>query len=75
MFKILGKSTVLSLLERFYEPIMGRITINGVDLRDFSLSTLRGQLVGYISQEPEVFHNTIRENIRCAKPSANEVEV
>lgn len=45
---------MLALLERFYEPISGRITFDGVDIRDLSLSTLRGRMLGYISQEPEV---------------------
>ncbi|VDD80162.1 unnamed protein product [Mesocestoides corti] len=70
-----GKSTVLSLLERFYEPLAGKITFNGVDIRDFSLSALRGQMIGYISQEPEVFHRTVRENIRCAQPTASDADV
>ncbi|VDL96361.1 unnamed protein product [Schistocephalus solidus] len=70
-----GKSTVLALLERFYDPTSGRIVIDGVDLRDFSLSTLRGRLLGYISQEPEVFHTTVYENIRCAQPQASDKEV
>lgn len=70
-----GKSTVLALLERFYEPLSGRITLDGVDIRQLSLSDLRGRLLGYISQEPEVFHTTVRENIRCARPDATVVEV
>ncbi|KAL7063348.1 hypothetical protein AAHC03_01270 [Spirometra sp. Aus1] len=70
-----GKSTVLALLERFYDPTSGRILVDGVDLREFSLSTLRGRLLGYISQEPEIFHTTVYENIRCAQPQADDEEV
>lgn len=70
-----GKSTILSLLERFYEPAVGRITLDGVDIRNINLSHLRGRLLGYISQEPEIFHNTVAENIRCGRPLSNQVEV
>ncbi|VDL59633.1 unnamed protein product [Hymenolepis diminuta] len=70
-----GKSTVLALLERFYEPITGKITLDGVDIRDISLSQLRGHLLGYISQEPEIFHNTVAENIRCARPLASQSNI
>ncbi|KAL5970460.1 Mitochondrial potassium channel ATP-binding subunit [Taenia solium] len=70
-----GKSTVLALLERFYEPISGRITLDGVDIHAFSLTELRGRLLGYISQEPEVFHTTVQENIRCARPTATKAEI
>ncbi|VDM33365.1 unnamed protein product [Hydatigera taeniaeformis] len=70
-----GKSTVLALLERFYEPLSGRITLDGVDIRGFSLTELRGRLLGYISQEPEIFHNTVEENIRYARPTATKAEI
>ncbi|VDK26073.1 unnamed protein product [Taenia asiatica] len=65
----------MALLERFYEPISGRITLDGVDIRAFSLTELRGRLLGYISQEPEVFHTTVQENIRCARPTATKAEI
>ncbi|CDS35570.1 ATP binding cassette sub family B [Echinococcus multilocularis] len=70
-----GKSTVLALLERFYEPLSGRITFDGVDIRAFSLMELRGRLLGYISQEPEIFHTTVRDNILCARPTATKAEI
>ncbi|TGZ73762.1 hypothetical protein CRM22_001301 [Opisthorchis felineus] len=70
-----GKSTVVSLIERFYNPSSGRITLGSHDLRDFSLSSLRGQLVGYIIQEPQIFNTSIRENIRLGKPDATDQQV
>ncbi|GAA52791.1 ATP-binding cassette subfamily B (MDR/TAP) member 8 [Clonorchis sinensis] len=70
-----GKSTVVSLIERFYNPSSGRITLGSHDLRDFSLPSLRGQLVGYISQEPQIFNTSIRENIRLGKPDATDQQV
>ncbi|KAF8568315.1 hypothetical protein P879_05655 [Paragonimus westermani] len=70
-----GKSTVVSLIERFYDPSTGRIKLGDRDLRDFPLGSLRGQLVGYISQEPQIFNASIRENIRFGKYDATDVEV
>ncbi|KAA3681197.1 ATP-binding cassette, subfamily B (MDR/TAP), member 8 [Paragonimus westermani] len=70
-----GKSTVVSLIERFYDPSAGRIKLGDRDLRDFPLGSLRGQLVGYISQEPQIFNASIRENIRFGKYDATDVEV
>ena len=57
-----GKSTTLDLLARFHDPTSGRITIDGVDLRDATLASLRGQL-GVVSQETILFHDTVRANI------------
>jgi subfamily B ATP-binding cassette protein MsbA len=57
-----GKSTVMDLLPRFYDPTAGRITVDGVDLREVSLSSLRGQL-GIVTQETILFHDTVRGNI------------
>ncbi|VDO13932.1 unnamed protein product [Rodentolepis nana] len=70
-----GKSTVLALLERFYEPNAGKITLDGVDIKNISLPQLRGRLLGYISQEPEIFHNTVSENIRCGRPMASQSDI
>ncbi|KAF5401900.1 ATP-binding cassette sub-family B member 8 mitochondrial [Paragonimus heterotremus] len=75
MFVLTGKSTVVSLIERFYDPSSGRIKLGDRDLRDFPLGSLRGQLVGYISQEPQIFNTSIRENIRFGKYDATDVEV
>ncbi|CAJ0964109.1 unnamed protein product, partial [Mesorhabditis belari] len=57
-----GKSTVLGLLERFYDPEKGEITLDNIPVNKFSLSSLRSQ-VGIVSQEPTLFDFTIRENI------------
>ncbi|WP_420608853.1 ABC transporter ATP-binding protein [Candidatus Poriferisodalis sp.] len=57
-----GKSTIAKLIIRFYDPTAGRITIDGWDLRDVTLSSLRNQL-GVVPQEPFLFHGTIRDNV------------
>ena len=57
-----GKSTIAKLIIRFYDPTEGRITIDGRDLRDVTLSSLRNQL-GVVPQEPFLFHGTIRDNV------------
>ncbi|KAE8846553.1 hypothetical protein CFE70_002941 [Pyrenophora teres f. teres 0-1] len=57
-----GKSTVLALLERFYDPTYGRITLDGQDIRDLHLNSYR-QMISLVSQEPAVFSGTIRENL------------
>lgn len=57
-----GKSTIAKLIIRFYDPTEGRITIDGWDLRDVTLSSLRNQL-GVVPQEPFLFHGTIRDNV------------
>ncbi|XP_014550350.1 hypothetical protein COCVIDRAFT_115699 [Bipolaris victoriae FI3] len=57
-----GKSTVLSLLERFYDPTHGRITLDGQDIRQLHLNSYR-QMISLVSQEPAIFSGTIRENL------------
>jgi ATP-binding cassette subfamily B protein len=69
-----GKSTLLKLLTRFYDPTGGRIVIDGVDLRDFDLASLRAR-VGLVSQEPFIFNGTVRENIALARPGAPLEEI
>ncbi|NWT18128.1 ABCB8 protein, partial [Vireo altiloquus] len=70
-----GKSTVAALLERFYEPTAGTITLDGHDIASLDPSWLRGQVIGFISQEPVLFGTTIMENIRFGKPGASDAEV
>uniref|UniRef100_A0A5F4WAC8 Mitochondrial potassium channel ATP-binding subunit n=1 Tax=Callithrix jacchus TaxID=9483 RepID=A0A5F4WAC8_CALJA len=70
-----GKTTVASLLERFYDPTAGRVMLDGQDLRTLDPSWLRGQVIGFISQEPVLFGTTIMENIRFGKPGASDEEV
>ncbi|KAK7412536.1 hypothetical protein VNO78_04000 [Psophocarpus tetragonolobus] len=64
-----GKSTVISLLERFYNPDSGRILLDGVDIKEFRLSWLRQQM-GLVGQEPILFNESIRTNIAYGKEEA-----
>ena len=69
-----GKSTLVSLLPRFYDPLAGRVTIDGVDIREFQLKSLRRQ-IAMILQPPLVFPFTIRENIAYGRPDASMGEI
>ena len=69
-----GKSTVISLINRFYDPSDGIISIDGVDIRKYKLQDYRRQF-GIVLQEPVLFSTTIGENIRYGKPGATEHEV
>ncbi|OMO93900.1 hypothetical protein CCACVL1_06262 [Corchorus capsularis] len=70
-----GKSTVISLIERFYDPDSGRLTLDGMDLKKIKLSWLRQQM-GLVSQEPILFNETIRDNIAYGKEgNATEEEI
>lgn len=70
-----GKSTICSLLERFYDPDAGEIEIDGVNIRDLSPFWLRRNAIGYISQEPILFATSIGENIRYGKPEASDADI
>ena len=69
-----GKSTMSGLLSRFYDPREGRVTMDGVDLRDLCVSDLR-KLVGSVMQETLLFNDTIEENIRYGSPDATHEQV
>lgn len=69
-----GKSTIVNLLCRFYEPTEGKILIDGVDYRSRSQLWLQSHL-GYVLQSPHLFSGTIRENIAFAKPNATDEEI
>ena len=69
-----GKSTTLSLLQRFYDVTAGVIRVDGIDIRDVALTELR-QRFAYVEQEPTIFAGTIAENIRFGKPDATDAEV
>ncbi|MHB2022729.1 MAG: ABC transporter ATP-binding protein [Mycobacteriales bacterium] len=69
-----GKSTIASLLLRLYDPDSGRVSLDGVDLRDLPLEWLREQ-VAFVPQEPLLFPATLRENIRYGRLSATDQEV
>jgi subfamily B ATP-binding cassette protein MsbA len=62
-----GKTTLVDLLPRFIDPTSGRITLDGTDLREFTLSSLR-ELFGVVSQETVIFHDTVRGNIAYGRP-------
>jgi ATP-binding cassette, subfamily B, bacterial len=69
-----GKTTLGYLVARLYEPQEGRVTIDGVDVRDASLASLAGT-VGVVSQETYLFHASVRENLRFARPDATDEEI
>ncbi len=69
-----GKTTLGYLVARLYEPQEGRVTIDGVDVRDASLTSLAAT-VGVVSQETYLFHASVRENLRFARPDASDEEI
>ena len=69
-----GKTTLLSLIPRFYEAEGGRITVDGHDIRDLTLASLRGQ-IGIVQQDVFLFAGTIRENIAYGRLDASEAEI
>ncbi|MGV9979977.1 ABC transporter ATP-binding protein [Micromonospora wenchangensis] len=69
-----GKSTLAALVSRLHDPDAGRITIDGVDLRDLRLTDLAA-VVGVVSQETYLLHTTIRENLRYARPDATDAQL
>ncbi|CAL9081642.1 unnamed protein product, partial [Musa textilis] len=69
-----GKSTVISLVERFYDPQAGQVLIDGIDLKELRLKWVREQ-IGLVSQEPVLFTTTIRENIAYGKEGATAEEI
>ena len=80
-----GKSTIGQLIERFYDPFMGRVTLDGVDIRDLdpryafskkpTVTSWVRRNIGYIDQEPVLFAGSIYDNIRYGKPEATKEEV
>ena len=69
-----GKSTIINLIPRFYDPTSGRITLDGIDLRRLTLTSLRDQ-IGIVLQEASLFGTSVRENIAFGRPHATEVEI
>ncbi|HSV05579.1 MAG TPA: ABC transporter ATP-binding protein [Candidatus Binatus sp.] len=69
-----GKSTIVSLIPRFYDPTAGRILIDGADVRDYKVKGLRDQ-IGFVLQDTVLFRGTIRENIAYGRPDATETEI
>jgi ABC-type multidrug transport system fused ATPase/permease subunit len=69
-----GKSTLVNLIPRFYDPTRGRLLLDGIDLRDIQLTSLRKQ-IGMVMQESFLFAGTLRDNIKYGRPSAADAEV
>ncbi|GAB4357967.1 MAG: ABC transporter ATP-binding protein [Oricola sp.] len=69
-----GKSTVIALLQRFYDPQSGTITIDGQDIGRVTKASLRGA-IAYVSQQPYLFEGSIRDNIRYGRPGATDAEI
>lgn len=69
-----GKSTVISLIERFYDPRAGEVLIDGINLKEFQLRWIRSK-IGLVSQEPVLFASTIKENIAYGKEGATTEEI
>jgi subfamily B ATP-binding cassette protein MsbA len=69
-----GKSTVVSMIPRFYDPTAGRVLVDGTDLRDFKLRGLRGQ-IGFVLQDTVLFRGTVRDNIAYGRPTATDAEI
>jgi ABC-type multidrug transport system fused ATPase/permease subunit len=69
-----GKTSIVNLLLRFYDPTQGRITVGGVDLREVRVASLRRQ-IAYVPQEPVLFDGTVRDNIAYGRPEASLEEV
>ncbi|CAJ1391439.1 unnamed protein product [Effrenium voratum] len=69
-----GKTTIIALLQRFYDIDAGRIEIDGQDIAGVTLSSLRGQMA-FVSQQPYLFEGTIRQNIGYGRPDATDAEI
>ena len=69
-----GKSTILSLIERFYDPEDGKILLDGYDIRDLDMETIRSN-IGMVSQMPYIFHMSVRDNLMVAKKDVTEEEL
>ena len=69
-----GKSTILSLIPRFYDPTQGRVSVDGADVTDYTLEGLRKQ-IGFVLQDTVLFAGTVRENIAYGRPDATLEEI
>lgn len=69
-----GKSTIIQMIERFYDPISGSVLYEGQDLKDLNIKWYRDQ-IGLVSQEPTLFNTTIRENIKYGLPDATQEQI
>lgn len=69
-----GKSTVASLIARFYDPVRGRVSIDGLDVREYKLQALRDR-IGFVLQDTVLFRGTVRSNIAYGRPGASDDEI
>ena len=69
-----GKSTIISLIERFYDPAQGEILIDGIDIKTLDLNYLRS-MIGYVPQEPVLFNTSIKENIIFGRENVTDEEI
>ena len=69
-----GKSTVVQLIQRFYDPLGGSVEIDGIDIRKLNVHWLRNR-IGVVSQEPVLFAKTIAENIRYGRDGITQQEI
>ena len=69
-----GKSTIVQLVQRFYDPVKGQVLIDGVDMREYDLMAVR-KYIGLVSQEPVLLSGTMESNIVLGKPGACHAEV
>jgi len=69
-----GKSTLMSLIPRFHDPQSGRVLLDGIDMRRFTLASLRDQ-ISLVLQEPVLFHGSIRDNIAYGRPGVSDIEI
>ena len=69
-----GKSTIAKLIERFYDPTSGLVTVDGTDLKGINLRQYRNK-IGYVGQEPCLFNETIKDNLLNSNPEATDEEI
>eukprot|EP00934_Nitzschia_sp_Nitz4_P006351 Nitzschia sp. Nitz4//scaffold41_size133979//19551//23745//NITZ4_003331-RA/size133979-snap-gene-0.97-mRNA-1//1//CDS//3329551422//6341//frame0 len=69
-----GKSTVVKMLERFYDPVEGSVSLDGVNIKDYNVKHLRS-MIGYVGQEPTLFATSIAANIRHGNPAATQEQI
>jgi ABC-type multidrug transport system fused ATPase/permease subunit len=69
-----GKSTIMSLIPRFYDPSAGKVLVDGIDVRDYRLQVLRNQ-IGYVLQETVLFRGSVRDNIAYGRAGATDEEI
>ncbi|CAK9200561.1 unnamed protein product [Sphagnum troendelagicum] len=69
-----GKSTIIGLIERFYDPLSGKVKVDGIDIKKVHLQTLRNH-IALVAQEPPIFAGTVRSNILYGKEDATEAEM